>query len=1083
MAVNAGTIYSEVRIALDKLKGDIAQVEANLDKFGKTNATQATAVQSKWSKSFGNINLAAVAAFAGMALAVKNTVKTFAKFEQSLANVRSVAQATPAEFAELERAALEAGETTRFTASQAADAMYYLASAGFDAKQSVAALNGVLLLAGSTQSDLAMTSETVAAAISQFNLEASDAERVANVFTAAITNSQATMEKLAVSMRYAGPVASAMGKSIEETAGVLQILYNNGFEASQAGTTLRRVMADLSNQMSPAVQRLKEMGINFDEINPLTNSFADIIDVLSNRVDIGAEGMRIFGQRAGPGMIKLVQAGREEIEKYTEAVTGTNAAAEAYAIQNDTLQGSIDLLKSAVESMQIKFTKELAPGLRDVVDILTQVVHVISNAPKPVKVFIGIVAAGIPIVIGLATAFKLLSSVLTKSTGIISAVVVAIGAAAAIASAVAKQVDAVAQIQESATASQEELKTSTDDLKKALDDLDAVQKKVKESTADMTEENKRALEEEEKRAQAVATAQLANQLIHLSKIEEDIAARKDRLVKEEQRYTRELKEAESVARMRYADETEINSSIYNQTQVRRDIIKALKQSIEDQTAAEADGILVLAEAVKAGRIRMAQIEAYAKAHNNAIAEMVRARIDDITISKEWQKVNSDVQLLLTGETINLSALKAKLQEISATRAQTAADEKVQQESIAMLKQKIADEESRIDAERTSTYNKRMDIVRSTIDGEKTKLDELREKLKEVEAFRGKTVVDEKARQQAILALRKNITKEETKAAEDKAKADEGATKYLEDYAKKLDELTKSESELVDAEHERAIEAIKASGASDEAITKAIAAVDEYYATLKDKTASDEFVKNMNTMIASIGDGFSGLGGALSQLWTAMTDARLDELDRQLKAELEAAGVAEESETERLEKELAEAKAAGDAETVLEKQTELKRAQITEDYEKKKAQVRYKGEMAQWGLTLTNAIAEAARAIVQAVASAPWPFNIPAIAFATVTGGIQLAAINAAKPQPSTFQTGGIVVGPEGTDRVEARLTAGEMVLTQEQQAALWNMIRGAGRQAAAGGGVVRFVGPVNINGEKLAEIIAEYYNNGAVKLD
>ena len=170
MAVDAGTIYSEVRIALDKLKQDIGQVEAQFNKFSKQNATTANATEKKWTDSFKKINLQGVAAVAALTLAVKQAISTFANFEQSMANVQSVARSTPEEFRELEAAAIEAGESTRFTASQAADAMYYLASAGLEGKEVMDALNGTLQLAGATQSDLAFTARALTATKSQNNL-------------------------------------------------------------------------------------------------------------------------------------------------------------------------------------------------------------------------------------------------------------------------------------------------------------------------------------------------------------------------------------------------------------------------------------------------------------------------------------------------------------------------------------------------------------------------------------------------------------------------------------------------------------------------------------------------------------------------------------------------------------------------------------------------------------------------------------------------------------------------------------------------------------------------------------------------
>lgn len=1045
MSVNAGTIYSEVRIQLDKLKQDIAATEASFNKFATFNKTQSTAVQSKWTKSFKDINLAGVAAFAGLALAIKNTVKTFAKFEQSLANVRSVAKATPEEFARIEKAALEAGETTRFKASQAADAMYYLASAGFDANQSIDALNGVLMLAGSTQSDLAMTSETVASAISQFGLEAKDAERVANVFTAAITNSQATMDKLATSLRYVGPVASSMNKSIEDTAGLLQILYNNGFNASQAGTALRFALANLSDEQGPVIAKLKELGVSFDEVNPATHTFGEIIGVLNERVNDGGEIMSIFGQRAGPAMIKLIQAGRSEVEKYTEAVTGTNAAAEAYAIQNDTLQGSIDLLSSAVEAAQIKFVKEFTPALRGIIDILTQVIHAISNAPKSVKFFIGILAAGIPIILGVATAVKLLGSAFSTLGGPVG---IALGAIAALAGV-------VAAISEAAD-TQGQLKTATDELVKSQEELKRINEELETSTKNLTEAEKTQLKIRKEQAEAVNAANIYKMV---SALEAEQNALKN--LREGQKNNLELqkaiKEVEEGTRKEILTSEPIWSRVFG-----------LRGSGIQQGALYAVQLAEAQRMVSEGIIETDKnLKEHNKTYDDTIARIAELVMADETLFQAIQKQNGNLA----------QQIKYRIGVIQRTKEQTEADAKAAEE-----KRKAEEAEKARLAALVAQYNKRMDLVRQVNEAERTEVSKLREKLKELEGFRGRTYKDERARQMAVLALRKNIAEAEKKAAAEKEKQDSKANEILDDYTKKIEELTATQEELIELEHQRAIAAIEASGASKEAMEAAKKAVDEYYAKLADKQAQDELVRNMNTMASSILDGFASLPGAMSQLYAAMTDARINELNRQLEAELEAAGLAEETEVERLKRELAEAQAAGDMTLAAEKEKELQKAQINEKYERKIAQTRYQGEIAQWNMTWLNAAAEAARSIVQAVASAPWPFNLPAIGFATALTGLQLGIIGQSKPQPPAYQGGGvagIVVGPEGTDRVNARLTAGEMVINRDQQTRLFNAINDGN---IGGLPPMYFTIPLMVDGMKLAEVVFAYKDGGWIRV-
>jgi len=927
MAINAGTIYSEVRIAIDKLKSDISQVEINLDKFGKTNAKQATNTEKKWYDSFGKISLAGVAAFAGIALAVKTAVKTFASFEQALANVRSVAQATPSEFQAIEKAAIEAGETTRFTASQAADAMYYLASAGFDASQSMEALNGVLLLAGSTQSDLAMTSETVASAISQFNLEASDAGRVANVFTAAITNSQATMDKLAVSMRYIGPVASSMNKSIEDTVGLLQILYNNGFEASQAGTALRGALADLSNESSPAVKRLKELGVSFEEVNPLTNTYADIIDVLNEKVTNASDIMAIFGDRAGPALIKLIQGGREEVEKYTEAVTGTNAAAEAYAIQNDTLQGSIDLLKSAIESAQIKFVKEFTPAIRGIVDALTGFVKLVSDLPGPIKVFLGVIAGGIPILIGATKAIKAIGFAMTAMNGHVGVVALGVGALVGVFVSVGSA------------------------MKKAADESERFRK---------------------------ATEAADSTLLALNKYSKTLSPSMEVLEKRIQG----VKDAQK----------ELENQMFKQT---GEITKNYQKT----------------------RTLNERLFVFFQHAGIAQVEYIQGMIDK----------NSEYEEAL----VKLDAEKARLIEEEDKRQKTAA--------------KKREEEQKKELERQQALLKQEE--------ERRKKEEEIARQKEQEL---KTI--ETANQKAL----------ETEA----------------DYIRKLEDLNATTQEAIELERQRAVISIDSSAADRDAKIRAIEAINEYYEALKDQTANEEFKQGVKEVIDYSFAAFQELGGGLQSLFQAIGQSRIDEIDRQMQAEFEAAGVAEENQIERLTREVSEARKAGDEETAIEKEKELKRAQIIADYEKKKAEIEYKTALSSWLIQLAMTIAQSIQAAMNAYSStAAIPIIGPALApgaaiAASVFGGIQVAAVGAAKPKPPKYQYGGIVEGERYQgDQVSARLNSGEMVLTRDQQARLFDVANGGG-----GGGITRIIVPVNIDGKKVAETVAEYYNGGVVPL-
>jgi len=207
------------------------------------------------------------------------------------------------------------------------------------------------------------------------------------------------------------------------------------------------------------------------------------------------------------------------------------------------------------------------------------------------------------------------------------------------------------------------------------------------------------------------------------------------------------------------------------------------------------------------------------------------------------------------------------------------------------------------------------------------------------------------------------------------------------------------------------------------------------------------INNAN-MAISAGTNLLQSFGALAQ---AQGERRLAQLDAQEQRALEAAGVAEESRIMQLESEIREAEASGNIELANEKKKELKRAQIQEQFEKKRRQVEYETALQSWEIQRVLAVAQGAQAVLNAYSSAAaipgvgWKIAPFAAALAGLAAGIQIAAVNASKPQPPAFAEGGIVPGTSFSgDNITARVNSGEMVLNGSQQARLFEMANGAG---------------------------------------
>ena len=340
--------------------------------------TASTGMDS-FSKKISGIGKGMTIVGAAITAAFVMAIKTASKFEQSMANTASVAGATTEELKRMSDAARDMGEKSVYTASQAADAMYYLASAGMKADEVIGALSGTMTLAAATQSDLAYTSEAIAATLSQYNLEAEEASRVSNVFAAAISGSQATMVKLKESMSYVGPMAKSMGITLEETAGILMNLYNAGLEGAAAGTALRMAFAKLLDPTKATADAMGRLGVSITDSAGQMRPFKDIIDDLGKAGMTAADAMQIFGIRAGPGMLALVSQGTGAIQEMTDKVTDTTKATDMATTQMDTFQGSMKLLKSAFEEFQITLVQDFMPALRPLIDKITETITKTSD--------------------------------------------------------------------------------------------------------------------------------------------------------------------------------------------------------------------------------------------------------------------------------------------------------------------------------------------------------------------------------------------------------------------------------------------------------------------------------------------------------------------------------------------------------------------------------------------------------------------------------------------------------------------------------------------------------------------------------
>jgi TP901 family phage tail tape measure protein len=348
--------------AVNKLGPGLKSSEASLGNFLGTVASIA--------------QKAAIAVGAALTAMTAASIYTGAQFEQAMANTTSMFIAT-AEGAEqlntwrgqLEGVARELGASTTFTATEAANAMYSLASGGMEAGEIMAATESILHLAGATLSGLGEAAELTMSTLRQFGLAATDADRVVNVFAAGIQNSMLTMERLYFAMQYTGPVAAQLGLELEELTGALMLLHNAGLKGSLAGTGMRQVMVRLTRPVAELERLLEGVSVQGD-------GFAAVLDKLNERGLRADQVARMFGQRTLSAISTLLAAGAEGFEEMTSKITGTTAAADAYALQMDTVRSQWIILMSAMQETKLVIFDVIKEDLMSLIQWLIEFVSV-----------------------------------------------------------------------------------------------------------------------------------------------------------------------------------------------------------------------------------------------------------------------------------------------------------------------------------------------------------------------------------------------------------------------------------------------------------------------------------------------------------------------------------------------------------------------------------------------------------------------------------------------------------------------------------------------------------------------------------
>lgn len=313
------------------------------------------------------------ASLIGASFGVAESVNSFQDFEAMMSQVKAISGATGQAFDDLTAKAQEMGATTKFTATESAEAFNYMAMAGWKPQQMIDGISGIMSLAAASGEDLGTTSDIITDAITAFGLTAGDAGHFADVLAQASANANTDVSMLGESFKYVAPVAGAMKYSIEDTSLALGLMASANVKGSMSGTALKTSIANMVKPTNDMAEAMDKYGISITDGEGNLKSLKGVIDNVRgslgglSRDEQTAVASTIFGKEAMAGMLAIVNASEEDYNKLSNAIYNANDAAEDMAdTMLDNLKGSFTLMQSAIEGTENAFGKRLSPYLRDI---------------------------------------------------------------------------------------------------------------------------------------------------------------------------------------------------------------------------------------------------------------------------------------------------------------------------------------------------------------------------------------------------------------------------------------------------------------------------------------------------------------------------------------------------------------------------------------------------------------------------------------------------------------------------------------------------------------------------------------------
>ena len=517
----------------DELGKQIEQCEKKLQSLEKEAAETSEKTKlnaEKVGEAFKNVGGAieeagkklapfSAAAAAGLGAAVKTT----ADFDTSMSKVAAVSGAAGDDLDALRDKAREMGSTTKFSASEAADAMNYMAMAGWKTDQMLGGIEGVMNLAAASGEDLATTSDIVTDALTAMGYSAEDAGHLADVMAAASSNANTNVSLMGETFKNAASVAGSYGYTMEDIALATGLMANSGIKGSEAGTALRSIMSRLATDAGASSKKLgalgtltEKLGVAFYNADGTMRPFGDVIaDVRKKWGKLTKEeqanyAKTIAGQKAMSGWLAIMNSADDDFDKLSNAINDSSGAAKGMSdTMQDNLAGQLTILKSQLQEFAISIGDALMPAIRDIVAWVQKVVdkfNSLDDSTKQMIAKIGVIVAALsPVLIiggklvsGLGSLIQFFPKIIGFLSGIGGPAALAVAAIAGLVTVIANWnsgMDDWFERHSELTESQKALKKKVDDEAEAWENVKKAREDAYKDIKDQTDQERELWEQ------------------------------------------------------------------------------------------------------------------------------------------------------------------------------------------------------------------------------------------------------------------------------------------------------------------------------------------------------------------------------------------------------------------------------------------------------------------------------------------------------------------------------------------------------------------------------------------------------------